>query len=117
MAAELIYSSFTPIQTVVISRKDSKVKEEYENLGYNIEEMSNDFYYFSKPPKLEMVFRDGDKDYVFDMHDEFVKYYNAWDINNLKYFIHLVKEFTYKIIIGKLRVSISSDGSYTLNEL
>ena len=115
--AELVYSSFTPVQTAVITRKDSKTKEEYETLGYKVEEMANNFYYLSKPPKLEMVFREGDTDYVFDMYDKFVQYYNNWDMNNLKYAIHLVKVFTYRITIGKIKVSISSDGSCTLNEL
>ena len=116
MAAELIYSSFTPIQTAVISQKESKTKEKYESLGYKVEELANNLYYLVKPPKLEMVFRDGDTDYVFDMYDEFVQYYNNWDMNNLKYVMHLAQVFAYRITIGKMKVLISPDGTYTLIE-
>ena len=118
MAAELIYSSFTPIQIAVIRQKDAKRKEEYEALGYNVEELSNELYHLVKPPKLEMVFRMADQDYIFDMYDTFSKYYALPDMNNFKMATHLAKVFAYRITIGKLVVSISSDGtSYTLNEV
>lgn len=114
---QLLYSRYVPIETAVVSRKDGKTKEEYEILGYKVKELPGDFYNLTKQPKLEMVFRDGKKDYVFDMYDEFEKYYKLYNIENVALTTHLAGVFVHRIAIGKTQISISSDETYTLNEV
>ena len=110
--AELLCSRYIPAETVVLKR-EGKTQADYLKQGYEVKELSCNMYVLTKPPKLEMVFREGERDFVFDMIDEARKYFSKLCIGNE---ISDTTVYTFVLLIanGKIKVTILPDGSYTL---
>ena len=109
--AELLCSKYIPAQTMIVKR-DGKTKGDYVKLGYGVENLPGGFYYVIKPPVLEMVFREREQDYVFDMMDELCKHYGITRGEATRAI--LARMFALKIVTGKIKVTIFQDGTYAL---
>ena len=110
--AELLCSKYVPVENLVVSR-NGKTKADYLKQGYEVEELSCGMYSITKGPKLRMVFREGERDFVFDMIDEARKYF--WRLcNGNEISDTTVLAFVLLIANEKIKVTILPDGSYTL---
>lgn len=109
--AELLYSRYIPIQKVIVKDKEKTV-DDFKKEGYDIvlRGAVNDYIYkLSKPPILEMVFRQGERDYVFDMIKEARRFFNKDNIS-----VAEADKFAILIAYGDIKVTILPDGTYTL---
>ena len=86
--AELLYSRYIP--------KEISLKR-----------VSDDFYLLEKPQQLEMVFREGEEDYVFQMMDQACNYYGKKRISDAE-----VMEYVMKITSKELLVSVFHNEIY-----
>ena len=110
--AELLCCKYIPSETIV-TKRNGKFEAEYQKEGYSVKEVSKDLYLLTKGPKLEMVFREGDRDFVFDMIDDARRYYAKICKGN-EISTTTVYAFMMSIIKGKIKVSIASDGTYVI---
>ena len=113
--AQLLYSSYTPRETFVC-RWDSHSAKDFLGLKYEFKELTGNYYQFIKPPTLEMVFQEGERDFVFpNMLDEVHKYrYSRKRENEDEIQDITVENFVALIASGEIKVIILPDGSYTL---
>lgn len=111
---KLVSCKYIPKEILYILKNERNI-EEYERKGYTVLNISTNLYSVTKPPKLEMIFQEGDEDFIFDMADEVKKYFKGLckenEISDTK-----VDTFVSLITKGKIKISISSNGTYTLNE-
>lgn len=108
--AKFLCSRYIPIEEVLI-RTQGKTIEDFEREGYEVavQGCRNDIYKLIKPPMLEMVFREGEKDYVFNMIEEAKSFLKKDTLSNM-----LANQFAALIAYGEIKVTILPDGSYTL---
>lgn len=105
--AELLCSRFVQTETLVVRKKDRSSKQ---NIGYNVKDTSDNCYLLTrKLPLLEMVFREGERDFIFNMIDAACSYYGKNTISNED-----ATDYALKIASGEIKVTILPDGSYTL---
>lgn len=110
--AELLCSKYIPVETVVVKPK-GKTKADYLKQGCEVKELCCGMYLLTKAPKLEMFFREGERDFVFDMIDEARKYFSRLCIGN-EISDTTVHAFVLLIANGKIKVTIFPDGTYVL---
>ena len=109
--AELLCSRYIPIEEVVIRGK-GKTMDDFEKEGYEVAALGcfhRDLYRLTKPPMLEMVFREGERDYVFNMIKEACNFFKKDRISNTE-----ANQFAVLIAYGEIKVTILPNGSYTL---
>lgn len=113
--AQLLYSKYIPRETVVL-RWDSGSTKDFLDLKYEFKELTGGYYQFTKPPMLEMVFREGERDFVFsNMLEEVHKYRYSKKRENKDEIPELtVENFVALIASGEIKITILPDGSYTL---
>ena len=111
--AQLISSKYIQSETIVV-RKDSETAKEFLSLNYEFKELSDSYYQFTMPSTLEMVFREGERDFILTKLLNEIKtiFPNCKDEKD-EFFNILVENFIKLIVSGKIEVTISSDGSYT----
>lgn len=108
--AELLCSRYIPIEEVIV-KGQGKTIEDFKKEGYEVAVQGcyNDIYKLSKPPMLEMVFREGERDYVFNMIKEACSFFKKDTISKM-----LANQFAILLAYGEIKVTILPDGSYTL---
>lgn len=104
---ELIHNRFIQPE-MSVQKLDESQLESYKDS--DVEKICGDYYLIKKRPKLEMIFRKGDSDYPADMTDYAKKYYNK-DILSEKE----VCDFVLKVISGKIKISISENGTCVID--
>ena len=113
--AELLCSKYIP-REVIVTRCDSDSAKVYLSLKYEFKELANGYYQFEKPAVLEMVFREGEKDFVFsDMLNARSQYIDRWRKAEGRLYYISEEKFVEFIVKGIIRVTILPDGSYTVN--
>lgn len=105
---ELIHNRFTPTEMSVQKLDESQLESHKDS---DVEKICGDYYLIKKRPKLEMIFREGDNDYLVEMTDYAKKYYNK-DILSEKE----VCDFVLKVISGKIKISISPNGICVIDD-
>ncbi len=110
--AELLCSRYVPIEKVIV-RSQGKNIADFKKEGYDVvlegSGAYRDIYKLSKPPMLEMVFREGERDYVFNMIKEAQSFFKKDTISEM-----MANQFTMLIVYGEIKVTILPDNSYTL---
>ena len=101
MPAKLLTSRYVPKETLLV-RKSSTPPDK----RYKAEVVSNEFYLLTRREAVfEMVFREDENDYVFDMMREASQYYGKSTISE-----HDAKEFAIKIATGEIQYTVSEEG-------
>lgn len=106
--AELLCSRYIPIEMIVVKGKERTFKD-FLKEGYSVKKCGNGIYQLTKPPILEMVFQEGERDYIFDMLDEAYRYYGKSTISSLD-----ASRFALLLANKEIKISIFPDGTYTL---
>lgn len=108
--SELLCSKYIPFESLVVKRY-SEDFDDYRKKGYDIRKYysKKNLYLITKPPMLEMVFREGDRDFVFNMINEAYSFFKTNKISNSD-----ASRFAFLIASGEIKVTILPDGSYTL---
>lgn len=107
--AELLCSRYIPIEEVIV-RSQGKSEDDFKKEGYDIVVKGcKDTYKLVKPPVLEMVFKEGERDYVLNMIKEAHSFFKKDTISKDD-----VSKFALLIAYGEIKVTILPDGSYTL---
>lgn len=109
--AEFIYGRYIPTEAKVVKKENRNI-ENYKLSGYKVEKIPYDLYLITKPPILEVIFREGERDFIYNMIDDACQYYMKKRISKKD-----ACNFVLKIVSGEIRISISSDGTYTLEEV
>ena len=98
MPAKLLTSRYIPKETLLVRKSDIPPDKKYK-----VEVVSDEFYLLTrKDAVLEMVFREDENDYVFDMIWEASQYYGKVTISE-----HEAREFAIKVATGKIKYSVS----------
>lgn len=109
--AQFICSRYIPTEELIVTGQDIN-SEDFLKEGYKVSYVSTrgkKFYELVKPPVLEMVFREGERDYVFNMIKEARSFFGKDTISNTE-----ANQFAVLIVYGEIKVTILPDGSYTL---
>lgn len=107
--AKLLSCTYIPIEVHIIKNIDRNI-EDYESKGENVKKLSKDLYAMKKTPKLELIFRNDERDFVFNMYNDVCHYTGKKTISEEDAY-----DFVSKIISGEISISISSDGNYTIS--
>lgn len=107
--AELLSCTYIPVEVHVCKSINRNI-EDYESKGCKVEKLSEDLFAIKNPPKLELIFRNDERDYVLSMIDDVRHYTGKETISEEDAY-----DFVSKIISGEIRVSISTDGNYTIS--
>ena len=98
MPADLLTSRYVPTETLFVRRSGIQPDKKY-----NIEDVSEEFYLLTrKDAVFEMVFREDEEDYVFDMTREASQYYGKSTISEQE-----AKDFAIKVATGEIKYSVS----------
>ena len=111
--AILVYSKYIPKEILHVRRRKG-VKENYLRLKCGVEVVSDDYYKVIRPPMLEMVFREGERDYVFNMIDEAQKRFCGLFEEQKQISDASVQGFVSLIVKGEIKVHIYPDGTYKI---
>ena len=98
MPAKLLTSRYVPRETLIVRKSGLPPDNRYK-----VEDISEEFYLLTKRDAvLEMVFREDERDYVFDMIWEASQHYGKVTISEGE-----AKEFAIKVATGKIKYSVS----------
>lgn len=112
--ARLVYSKYVPKEILYVRRR-GEVKENYLRLGCGVEIVSDKYFKVTRPPVLEMVFQEGERDYVvFNMIDEAQKRFCGLFEEQTQISDASVEGFVSLIAKGEIKVHISPDGTYEI---
>lgn len=109
--AKLLYCKYVP-KEVNLVRRYSNVRENHLKLGNEVQEFLDDFYRIIKPPMLEMIFQEGESDYIFDMIHEVKKYFGINEEDEITE--AEVESFVKLIANGEIKVNVFRNKTYTL---
>ena len=114
---ELLSSKYIQSESIVI-RKDSENAKNFLSLNYEFKELTDNYYQFTKPAVLELVFRDVERDFIVnDVLEQLKTIYPTCKYEKDKFFNVLVETFIELIVSGKIKITIFQDGSCTFNKV
>lgn len=100
MPAKLLTSRYVPKETLLVRKSGIPPDKKYK-----VEVVSDEFYLLTrKDAVLEMVFREDEMDYVFDMMREASQYYEKSTISEQD-----AKDFAIKVATGEIKYSVSNE--------
>ena len=99
MPAKLLTSRYVPKETLLVRKSDIPPDRKYK-----VEEISEGFYLLTRDAMLEMVFREDERDYVFNMMEEASQYYEKNTISEEE-----AITFALKVATGEIKYSVSKE--------
>ena len=107
--AELLYGRYVPVEVVVVKKDETKYRN-FIREGYIVQDVCPyNLYLLTKPAKLELIFRKGEADFIFNMIEDAYRYYGKQKISEEEAWKYIVQ-----LASGKIKISILPNGSYTL---
>ena len=70
MPAQLLNSRYIPKETLLVRKNGTPPDKKYK-----VEDVSEEFYLLTMDAMFEMIFREDERDYVFNMMEEVSQYY------------------------------------------
>ena len=114
---ELLSCKYIQSETIVV-RKDSETAKNFLSLNYEFKELTDNYYQFTKPAVLELVFRDGERDFIVnDALEQLKTITPTCKYKKDEFFNVLVETFIRLIILGKIKVTILPGGSCTFDNV
>lgn len=105
---ELLSCKYIPTEIHIV-KKESRNIDDYKSKGCKVEKLCDDWYAIKNPPKLELVFRNEEKDIILYMLDDVRRYTGKKKVSQKD-----INEFVSKIISEEISIEFQSD-NYTVN--